>query len=189
VSGGAKAAFAYNPRTGKEVWRVHYNDWSVAPRPLYQDGVTFIVTGLMRPELWAIRVNGRGDVTDTDKVVWRLKKAVAKTASPLLIEGLIYMVGDEGVASCIDAATGEQVWQKRIGGKFAASPIYGDGRIYFCDQDGQTTVVKPGREYEALASNTLDDGLLASPAADGRALYLRTKTHLYRVEAPTSAAD
>jgi outer membrane protein assembly factor BamB len=182
ISGGAKAAFAYDPRTGKEIWRVHYDDWSVAPRPLYEDGTTYLVTGLMRPQLWAIRVDGTGDVTESDKMRWQVKKSVAKTASPILVDGLIYMVGDEGVVTCTDSANGEPVWTKRLDGKFAASPIYGDGRIYFCNQDGQTTVLKPGRKFESLATNTLDDGLMASPAADGRALYLRTKTQLYRIE-------
>jgi outer membrane protein assembly factor BamB len=182
VSGGAKAAFAYDPRNGQEIWRVNYDDWSVAPRPLYRDGTAFLITGLMHPELWAIRTDGAGNLTDTDNVKWKVKKSVAKTASPILVDGLIYMAGDEGVVTCTDATTGENVWSKRIGGKFAASPIYGDGRIYFCDQDGVTTVLKPGRNYEVLATNNLDSGLMASPAADGRALYLRTRTHLYRIE-------
>jgi outer membrane protein assembly factor BamB len=194
LSGGAKAAFGYEPRTGKEIWRVHFDDWSVAPRPLYQDGTAYLVTGLVHPQLWAVRVDGEGDVTDTH-VTWRLTQHVAKTASPILVDGLIYMLGDDGIATCVDAATGEVVWSKRIGGKFAASPIYGAGtrhedgsqpgagsRLYFCNQNGDTTVVKAGREFETIATNTLDDGLMASPAADGRALYLRTKTHLYRIE-------
>jgi outer membrane protein assembly factor BamB len=189
ISPGAKAAYAYDPRTGHEIWRVHYDDWSVAPRPLYQDGTAFLVTGLMHPELWAIHVGGTGDLTETDKVTWKVKKSVAKTASPILIDDLIYMVGDEGVINCTDAATGDNVWTKRLDGKFAASPIYGDGRLYFCNQDGETTVIKPGRDFEVLATNTLDDGLMASPAADGRALYLRTRTNLYRIEAPTPAAE
>jgi outer membrane protein assembly factor BamB len=182
LSGGAKAAFSYDPRTGKENWRVHFDDWSVAPRPLYQDGIEYLVTGLVHPQSWAVKTDGEGDVTDSG-VNWRLTQHVAKTASPILVDGLIYMLGDDGIATAVDAATGEIVWTKRIGGKFAASPIYGDGRLYFCDQQGVTTLVKPGREYEALASNTLDDGLMASPAVDGKALFLRTKTHLYRIEA------
>ena len=182
LSGGAKAAFSYNPRTGKENWRVHFDDWSVAPRPLYQDGIEYLVTGLVHPQFWAVKTDGEGDVTDSG-VNWRLTQHVAKTASPILVDGLIYMLSDDGIATAVDATTGEIVWTKRIGGKFAASPIYGDGRLYFCDQQGVTTIVKPGREYDALASNTLDNGLMASPAVDGRALFLRTKTHLYRIEA------
>jgi outer membrane protein assembly factor BamB len=181
VSGGAKASFGYDPRTGAELWRVHYDDWSVAPRPLYQDGVAYIVTGLMHPELWAVKTDGAGDVTDSG-VLWRTKTGVAKTASPLLVDGLIYMINDDGVASCVDSADGSAVWKKRIGGKYAASPIFADGRIYFFNQDGETTVIKPGREFEKLAANTLDDGFMASPAATDGALYLRTRSNLYRIE-------
>jgi outer membrane protein assembly factor BamB len=181
LSGGAKATFGYDPRTGRELWRVHYDDWSVAPRPLYQDGVAYVVTGLMHPELWAVKTSGFGDVTDTE-VLWRLKTSVAKTASPVLVDGLIYMVSDDGVASCVEAASGEVVWKKRIGGKYASSPIVADGRVYFCNQDGLTTVITPGREYKLLATNTLDDGFMASPAVADGALFLRTKSHLYRIE-------
>ena len=181
ISVGAKAAFAYDPLSGSEHWRVYYDDWSCAPRPLYRDGTTYIVTGLMHPELWAIELGGKGDVTDTH-VTWRLTSGVAKTASPILVDGLIYMVNDDGVASCVDAATGDVAWKKRISGRYASSPIYADGRIYFCNQDGETHVVQPGRTYEALAANTLDDGCLASPAVSGGALFLRTKTHLYRIQ-------
>ncbi len=187
LSGGAKAAFAYDPRSGHELWRVLHDDFSVAPRPLYRDGTAYIVTGITHPELWAIRTDGTGDLTYTDHVAWRLTSRVAKTASPLLIDGLIYMVSDDGVANCIDAATSEPVWSKRLSGSFAASPIYGDGRIYFCDQDGQTTVIKPGRNYEELATNILDDGCMASPAVADNALVLRTKTNLYRIETTSPA--
>jgi outer membrane protein assembly factor BamB len=183
LSGGAKAAFAYDPLTGRELWRFEFNDFSVAPRPIFHDGIAYMVTGISRPELWAIPIDGAaGNLTNSDDVLWRLRSRVARTASPIFVDGLIYMVSDDGIINCIDAGTGEGVWQKRIGGAFAASPIYGDGRIYFSNQDGQTTVIKPGRKFEALATNTLDDGCMASPAVDGKALFLRTKAHLYRIE-------
>jgi len=183
LSGGAKAAFAYDPRTGSELWRIEFDDFSVAPRPIFHDNIAYLVTGITHPELWAIRIAGAsGNIGDSDHILWRLTQRVAKTASPVFVDGLIFMVSDDGIVNCIDAANGDGVWQKRIGGAFAASPIYGDGRIYFCDQDGQTTIIKPGRKFESLATNTLDDGCMASPAADGGALFLRTKTHLYRIE-------
>jgi outer membrane protein assembly factor BamB len=181
ISPGAKAAFAYDPRTGHELWRISHDDWSVAPRPIYDDGTAYLVTGLMHPELWAVHTNGTGDVTSTH-VDWRLKSGAPKTASPILVDGLIYAITDDGIVNCVDAETGENVWKKRIGGAIAASPIYADGRIYFCDQDGETTVIKPGRKFEELAVNVLDDGCMASPAVDGDALFLRTKSHLYRIE-------
>lgn len=181
ISVGAKASYGYEPGTGREIWRVEYDDWSSAPRPLYEDGVAFIVTGLVKRELWAIATDGDGVVTDTH-VNWKLTRGVGKYASPLLVDGLLYTAAAESFVTCIDAATGGKVWTERIGGKYAASPICADGRLYFFSQEGITTVLKAGRQFEVLATNELDDGFMASPAASGRALYLRTKTHLYRVE-------
>ena len=189
LSGGAMAAFAYDPRTGKEQWRIEFDDFSVAPRPIYQDGIAYMVTGNIHTELWAIRAEATGNLTETENVLWRLKARVAHTASPILVDGLIYMGTDDGIINCVDAATGDIVWQKRVGGSFAASPIYADGHIYFCDRDGQSTVINPGRKFDVVASNTLDDGLMASPIVDGRALFLRTKTHFYRVESAGAAAE
>jgi outer membrane protein assembly factor BamB len=181
LSTGAKAAYAYDPRTGRELWRVRYEAWSAAPVPVYRQGLMFLVTGLGKTELLAVRTDGSGDVTDTH-VVWRLDSMVAKTASPVLVGDLLYMVTDDGLATCLDSATGKQVWRERLVGKYAASPIHADGRLYFCTQEGKTTVLKPGRTWEVLATNTLETGLMASPSVAGKALFLRTKTHLYRIE-------
>jgi outer membrane protein assembly factor BamB len=184
-STGAKAAYGYDPRTGRELWKVQYNDWSVAPRPLYDQGLVFLVTGLNRRELWAVKPDGQGDVTDSH-VTWKFNNRVGKYASPILVEGLIYTAAEENYVTCVEAATGQMVWSERIGGKYAASPIYADGRLYFCDQQGATRVLKPGRTCEVLATNALANGFMASPAASGKALFLRTKTHLYRVEQTTA---
>jgi len=186
LSAGAKAAYGYDPRTGRELWRVRYDAWSAATVPLYDQGLAFIISGWGgKTELLAIRTDGHGDVTDTH-VAWRFGSAVARTASPVLVDGLIYMVSDEGSLTCLEAATGKQVWRSRIPGTYAASPIYGDGRLYFFNQQGKTTVLKPGRSFEALATNTLADGFMASPAVAGKALFLRTRTHLYRVQSLTA---
>lgn len=181
LSAGAKAAYAYDPRNGRELWKVQYSDWSVAPRPLFDRGLAFMVTGLTKTELWAVKTDGQGDVTDT-KVVWKLKTHVGKYASPILVDGLIYTAAEESFVTCVEAATGQVVWSERIGGKYAASPIYADGRLYFFSQDGTTTVLKPGRALEVSATNNLGSGFMASPAAAGRAFFLRSKTDLYRVE-------
>jgi outer membrane protein assembly factor BamB len=185
LTGGAKAAYGYDPRTGKELWKIQYADWSVAPRPLFDQGTAFFVTGLMKTELWAVKTDGQGDVTDT-KVLWKLKTHVGKYASPLLVDGLLYTASDESFVTCVDAATGETVWTERIGGKYAASPVYADGRLYFFSQEGTTTVLKPGRTFEALATNTLSGGFMASPAVGGKAFFLRTKTDLVRVESSSA---
>ena len=181
VSAGAKAAYGYDPATGREIWKVQYKDFSTAPRPVFDHGLAFIVTGMTMRELWAVKTDGQGDVTDT-AVMWKLKTHVGRYASPLLADGLIYTAAEESFVTCLEAATGQTVWTERIGGKYAASPIYADGRIYLFDQEGTTTVLKPGRTFEVLATNTLADGFMASPAASGNAFFLRTKTHLYRIE-------
>jgi len=128
LSAGAKAAYGYDPQTGRELWRVEYPDWSVAPRPLYADGVAFFVTGLSKKEMWAVRTDGSGDVTET-AVLWRLRTHVGRYASPLLVDGLIYVAAEESFISCFDAATGSVVWTERVGGKYAASPVYAGGRL------------------------------------------------------------
>jgi outer membrane protein assembly factor BamB len=186
LSAGAKAAYAYEPRSGREIWRVQYAAWSAAPRPLFDQGLAFIISGFGgKTELLALRPDGQGDVTDTH-VAWKCDKSVSKTASPILVDGLLYMVSDDGAVTCLESLTGKQVWREHISGSYAASPIFADGRLYFFNQQGKTTVLKPGRSFEVLATNALDDGFMASPAAAGKALFLRTKTNLYRIEVPGS---
>lgn len=186
LSAGAKAAYAYDPQNGQELWRVQYNAWSAAPRPLYDQGLALIISGFGgKTELLGVRVDGHGDVTDTH-VAWRFDTIVAKTASPVLVDGLLYMVSDDGMVTCLESATGNRVWRERLGGRYAASPIYGDGRLYFFSREGKTTVLKPGRTCEFLATNTLSGGFMASPAVAGKALFLRTITHLSRVESGTA---
>lgn len=184
-SPGAKAAYAYDPRTGRELWMVRFIAWSAAPRPLYNQGRCLFITGSGATELWAVRLGGQGDVTDTH-VAWKYDKHVARTASPVIVDDLIYMVSDGGDLTCLDVATGKLVWKENIGGNYAASPIYADGRLYFPNQQSKTTVVKPGRSFEVLAVNVLEKGCMASPAVSGKALFLRTKGHLYRIENATA---
>lgn len=182
ISLGAKAAYGYDPFTGKELWRVEERaQHSASTRPVIGHGMIFFPTGFSAGQLLAVRTGGEGLITDTH-VAWRVKRSVSNKPSILLVDGLIYMIGDAGVASCIDAKTGEQVWQQRIGGEYSGSPVYADGKLWFFSEDGKTTVLKPGRTFEQLAENHLEDGFLASPAIAGKAFYLRTRTHLYRIE-------
>lgn len=181
VSASAKAAYGYDPRTGKELWTIRYQQHSTASRPVYDKGVAYINTGYGKPQLWAVRVDGRGDVTDSH-VKWRLKKGVPNRSSPVLVDGLLYMVTDKGVASCLDTTTGEFVWQRRVGGNFSASLLATSGRVYLFSQEGVTTVIELGRSFKQLARNELDDGFMASPAVAGKAFFLRTRSHLYRIE-------
>jgi outer membrane protein assembly factor BamB len=154
VSTGSKAAMGYDPSTGRELWQVRYAGWSNSSRPIAENGMVFINTGFESPQLWAVRLDGRGDVTDSH-VVWKCEKKVPTIPSPLVIDGLIYMVSNDGVVSCLEAGTGKEVWRERIGGSFSSSPIYTNGHIYFSNQNGKTTVIKAGRTFEVLAVNQL----------------------------------
>ena len=185
ISPGSRAAMSYDPRTGKELWQVRFRSksFSSTARPLHGHGLVFINTGFGKADLIAVRPDGTGDVTETH-IEWEIRKGVPSKPSPLLIDDLIYMVHDAGIASCIEARTGEYVWTERLGGKYSASPVAADGRIYFLSHEGKTTVIRPGREFRELARNHLDDGFMASPAIAGKALFLRTRTHLYRIEDP-----
>jgi len=180
LSAGARAAYGYDPLTGRELWKVRHNGYCPASRPLFDHGLAFLSTGYP-PDLLAVRVNGQGDVTDT-AVVWRARKALPQKPSPVLDGGLIFMVNDDGIAFCLDEATGSEVWRERIGGEYSASVLHGDGRIYCFSQEGKTTVLKAARDFEPLATNQLATGFMSSPAVTGRALILRTRAALYRIE-------
>jgi outer membrane protein assembly factor BamB len=181
ISPGAFRAVSYEPRTGKELWQVRYGDgFSNVPRPVYGNGLVFICTGFQQPSLLAVRLDGRGDVTKSH-IAWTLKRGVSLTPSPLLVGDELYMVSDNGVASCIDAKTGDPYWQVRLGGNHSASPIYADGRIYFLSEEGESVVIAPGKEFKALAKNQLDGPTLASMAVSNGSIFVRSQTHLYRL--------
>jgi outer membrane protein assembly factor BamB len=128
-----------------------------------------------------VRPDGRGDITATH-VAWRLTRGVPNKPSVLLVDDLLYMTTDSGVASAVEARTGQVVWTGRIGGTHSASPVYADGRVYFFSEDGKTVVVEAGRTFKVLAENQLGDGFMASPAIIDKAFILRSRTYLYRVE-------
>lgn len=188
ISVGAFRVRAYDPLTGKEIWRVRYDEgFSNVPRPVFGQGLVFITTGFQQPELLAIRPDGKGDVTKTH-VAWSLKRGAPLTPSPIIVGDELYIVNDGGIASCIDAKTGNVIWQSRLGGTYSASPVYADGRLYFPAEQGVTTVIAPGKEARRLAMNKLDGGLLASMAVAGGSFFLRTDTALYRISERTPPA-
>jgi outer membrane protein assembly factor BamB len=178
---GAEWVYAYDPRTGQELWNVKHPGFSVAPRSVYGHGLLFVCTGYMLPELYAIRPVGTGALP-VENVVWKTDKSVPSKPSPLLIGDELYIISDSGIVTCFDAKTGKQHWRQRLGGNFSASPIYVEGRIYCQDEAGRTVVFAPGKKYEQLAENQLDGRFMASPAVAGKELYLRTDKHLYRIE-------
>ena len=181
ISVGAKALYGYDPVDGREIWKVNTKGFSGASRPVYGNGIAYMISGFGKTELLAIRVDGSGDVTDTN-IEWKTGKNMPRTPSMLLIDDLLFAINDSGSVTCLEASTGRQVWSNRIPGDYAASLLYADGHIYCFDMDGKTTVFRAASKFEILATNTLDSGFMASAAVSGKALFLRTKTHLYRIE-------
>lgn len=183
LSAGSKCLYAYDPATGQELWRVENRSaHSSSATPVAGPDLIYWPVGHGKTELWAVRPGGKGVVTDTH-VAWKRSKNVPTRASVLLVDDLLYTVDDNGIVSCLDPKTGDQVWSGRVKGKFSASPTYADGRIYLLSEDGDGTVIAAGREFKALGESKLDAGYMGTPAVADNALFLRTRAAVYRVEA------
>jgi hypothetical protein len=181
ISPGAHWIVSYEPSTGRELWRArHGQGFSIGSCPVFGHGMAFFSTGCMKPQLWAIRVDGDGDVTTTH-AAWKTVRQVPVMSSPVLVGAEIYWVSDDGIACCADAPTGEMHWQERLGGAYLASPLYAEGRIYFFNRDGKTTVIKAAKQFEQLGENSLEGPLVATPAIVDRNIFLRADNHLYRI--------
>lgn len=179
---GAHWVAAYDPATGAEIWRArHGKGFSIGASAAFGNGTVFFSTGCFKAELQTFRADGRGDVTDTH-AGWKSLKGVPVIPSPLLAGEELYWVSDDGLATCAAAKTGEILWQERLGGPHLASPLLANSRIYFFGQSGKTTVIKAGRQFERLSENSIDGTVVATPALTGSALFLRTDTHLMRIE-------
>jgi outer membrane protein assembly factor BamB len=181
VSPGADQLQAYDAQTGEELWHVRYVGFSTVPCPVGGDGTIYFCTGFYEPELWAVRTDGSGDVTESH-VVWKFSGAVPDTPSPILVDGRIYLVSNTGVGTVVDAATGKKLSQFRLGGNYSASPLYAGGRLYFCSHEGLTRVVEPGDRPKVIIGNRLAGEIKASPAVAGNALLIRTDKAVYRIE-------
>jgi len=182
ISTGAGQVSAYDPRTGEEIWRLRHDGYSTVPQPAFGIGMVFVDTGYIIPHLLGVRLGGRGDVTDTH-VAWITHWKVPANSSPLVVGDRIFMVNDEGFGSWLDARTGEDLWCERLGGRqYRASPLYANGRIYTWSVRGKTVVIRAADKYEVLAVNQLDGIIRATPAIAGRAIYVRSEAHLYRIE-------
>lgn len=184
ISPAANWVYGYDLQSGKELWKAAYGQlgFSTVPRPVVLDNKVFIATSYMQSRLLAVKLGGTGDVTATH-TAWVSDRQIPNKPSLIALNGRIYFVSDKGIARCVNAETGEDVWFERLGGDYSASPLEADGKLYFCNQEGLCTVLQAGDAYQELAKNTLDAGCMASPAVAGKSLFLRTSTHLYRIEA------
>ncbi|MBM4004986.1 MAG: serine/threonine protein kinase [Planctomycetes bacterium] len=179
LSPGPDHLAAYDLETGAELWRVLAPGWSVVPQPALGHGMVFYNHDYDNPEMMAVKLGGNGDVSDSH-VVWRSKRGAPSTPSPLLVGEELYFVSDKGIASCVDARTGDLHWTERLGGNFSASPIFANRRILFLNETGEATWVQPGKQFAILGRNELPGRTLATPAFAGGAMYLRTDEHLYK---------
>lgn len=184
VSGSAKATIAYDPDSGKEIWRTTYKGFSNASVAVGQDGVVAINTGHGKAFLQAYKIDGgtKGDITG--KLIWEATKGIPTRSSPVLVDGIVYTNADNGIMVGVDFKDGNLLFNERGQANTSASPMYADGKVWFCDEKGSTTILKPGRTFEKIAQNALPDGIMASPVAAGRELFIRTKTTMYCIGAP-----
>lgn len=181
LSTGADWLYAYDPTDGRELWKQAYGvlGFSIVPRPIVGHGMAYVSTSFMQPELLAVKLPS-GDALP--EIAWRVKKSVPNIPSPILVGDEIVMVSDKGVATCLDAASGEVRFSERLGGNFCSSPLYADGRIWVGNREGQTFILTPGKEFHVEATNQLDGEIMATPIAVGPALFLRTDKAVYRIE-------
>ncbi|RLS59173.1 MAG: serine/threonine protein kinase [Planctomycetota bacterium] len=187
---GSEAVFAYEPATGKEIWRVRYgHGYSVVPRPVLAQGLVFVSSSYDQAQLLAIDPTGHGDITDTH-VKWQTDKQAPHNPSMVAVDDMLFYVSDRGIATCADARTGDIHWQERIDGNYSASPLAVDGKVYFQDENGEATVVAASKKFEVIAKNSFaeDERTFASYAVDGPTLLIRSERHLYRIGAPRTAS-
>ena len=178
---GSDMIGAYDPANGKEIWRATYDGYSVVPRPVIGHGMVFFSTGFDRAKTMAVELGGKGDVTETH-VKWILPKGAPHTPSMILTGNELFMVSDGGIASCVDAKSGEVHWSERLGGGCSASPILANGKLYQVNEAGTVYVLEAGKEFKLLSKKSLGERSLASPAVAHGALYIRTTDHLWRFE-------
>lgn len=167
------AVVSYDPKTGKELWRVDCLERAeVAPVPVYADGILYASADYSK--LSAIDVK-------TKAVLWENEDQMPGVSTPIVVEGRLICPLTDGGIVCYDAKTGEEVWYADTDDGFYASPIYADGRIYLMDRSGNTLIFKPGAEYELLGTASLGEDSTATPAALGSSLYVRGLENLYRI--------
>jgi len=186
ISVGAQLCQVFDPETGKEIWRVTYGGGdSTVSSPLFWNGIVYINTGLKPTELWAVRADGKGDVTATN-ILWKCTANVPGISTPVIVNGLIYMVSEKGVLSCLDAKTGQLIWKEKLKGNynFNTAPVSIGDKIYLNNVDGVTIVIKPDKKFQLVAENKLEGKLIARPVVSENSLILRSDTHIYRIENP-----
>jgi outer membrane protein assembly factor BamB len=178
---------AYDFETGAQVWEAAGIGVNPIPVPVQQNDVVYVMSGFRNPNLMAIRLGRTGDLTGTDAIVWSTTRGLSYTASPVLHDNRLYVVTDSAQLTCFNATTGEPLYQQVRLPKpynFKASPVGAKGRLYLSTEEGDVVVVKMGDTFEVVATNTLtDQSFIATPAIAGGDIFLRSRTHLFRIAA------
>lgn len=171
---------AYAPATGRALW--HFNEPNQFPIPvaMHHEGVIYLSRGYRSGPYAAFRPGGRGDVSKTH-VIWHVPTGAPYISSLVHYDGLLYMAGDVGVITCVDAKTGERIWRERLGGVYTASPVAADGKVYLFSESGETIVLRAGRTAQVLSRNTINGRVLASPAISSGRLFVRTDDQIVAI--------
>ena len=189
ISNGSAVCIAYDPNTGREIWRVVNGAESTIAMPFTEKGVVFWYAGYMvagdgtnYTELMAVNPDGAGDITATN-VIWKKRDELSRNQclTPVIKDGLIYTVNTRNILMCLDAATGEEIWSAHMTSNYDASPIYVNGNIWFFSVKGEALAIKAGRKFEVVAKNQMDSGIWATPAVLRSSVILRTQKYLYRI--------
>jgi len=190
VVNGWRHAGGYDFETGEELWSVNGGGDIPVPTPVYGAGRFFLTSahGTMSP-VYAVSSKHRGAVDlaagEADRLDWVARRKGSYMATPLLMDGLLYVVRWNGVLVCLEAATGAVVYQERLPpGAYTASPVGGDGKLYVANEEGDLLVVQAGREFSILSETTSEDPILATPAISQGVLYLRTARELIAIGSP-----
>jgi outer membrane protein assembly factor BamB len=187
ISNGSAACIAYDPNTGKEIWRVVRGIDSTISMPFSDEGLVFFYTGFMVDEtdekyveLLAVNPDGKGDIGETN-IIWKMRTPILQLLTPLVKNGLIYTIDTKSTMMCIEAKTGNILWSKRVRGKYNSSPIYAAGKIYFSSTQGKVIVINEGRELDIIAENELEGEIWTTPVILDGNILIRTSKFLYKI--------
>lgn len=179
VSPAAVETIVYDPADGDELWRVRHGGMNASTAPIHEYGLVYINAGTGDNSLIAVRPPK--SESESPQIVWSTRKAVPQRGSVIVTNGGLFMFGDNGVATCLAARSGQKFWSQRLSGQFWSSPILADGRLYCGNKEGEVFVIKAAPEFKVLAKNTFPNGFYATPALVENSLILRSTTHLYRI--------
>jgi outer membrane protein assembly factor BamB len=186
IVSASREVCAYDFGTGALVWKATGLGQNTIPAPVAEGGLTFVMSGYRNPNLMAIRLGREGDLTGTDAIVWQNQRGNSYTASPVLHQGKLYVLTDNGMLSVFDAASGKPFYHQQRLPKpysFKASPVGANGKLYLASENDDVIVVKMGETFEVLATNTLtDQTFIATPAIIDGEIYLRSQTTVFAIK-------